>query len=237
MLTKLTAPLIFLCALVPFTARAAILGSGVTSREIRSVAPFSEITVHHALHADITVGDALQVEVSGDDNVVPLVRTEVRGQRLVVEMLPGSAVRPRLALLVRVRVPRLLEVQASGAAYVEAHGRAIADLRVEATGSARVSIAGISGSLIQVTTRGASSVSLRGQSRSLTAAILGASGLQARDAVTEAATITVEGSSRAEICASQSLEVTLTGASLADYYCNPVRVRPRISGASSLVMH
>jgi hypothetical protein len=76
-------------------------GSGRPTTELRDVGAFDSVAVSDTLHAVITLApDAPQLfEVSGDDDLVPLVRTRVVGSQLVLDLRgtcapPARSTRP-----------------------------------------------------------------------------------------------------------------------------------------------
>src|SRR5258708_5843063 len=59
-------------------------GSGTPKTEVREVGAFTSVKLEGSLRADIAAGGAQHVEISGDDNIVALMTTEVTDQRLRV---------------------------------------------------------------------------------------------------------------------------------------------------------
>jgi hypothetical protein len=106
-------------------------GSGVRATESRSIGAFEQID---ASGVDVRVvvdpGAATdKLEVVGDDNLVPLVRTRVDGSRLVVDVTDYARVDVRLT------ATGTLLVDAESSASVTAHGK-VDRLEAELTGSA-----------------------------------------------------------------------------------------------------
>ena len=85
----------------------AIQGSGVAKEEIRAVGPCDGIDVQSALSAVVTAGPAASVTIRGDDNLVPLVETEVEGSTLHARMRPNTNSTTKLPLELVVTLPRL----------------------------------------------------------------------------------------------------------------------------------
>src|SRR5262245_57452735 len=83
-------------------------GSGTPKTEVRKVSGFSKIKLEGALHADITSGAEALVEIGGDDNIVPLITTEVTDERL--RIAPSKPVAPKLELVARIATPTLTAV-------------------------------------------------------------------------------------------------------------------------------
>ena len=59
-----------------------VKGSGKVTSLTRSVGSFKVVQLDGSLDADITLGKQTGLKISGDDNIVPLVKTEVKGDTL-----------------------------------------------------------------------------------------------------------------------------------------------------------
>jgi hypothetical protein len=100
---------------------ASVTGSGQYATEERDVAPFTGVAVSNSLAATLTLApDQPQaVEVSGDDNLVRLVRTRVASDKLVVDLPPNTQLHEKLALRIRVSATALTRVEASDGCKVQ----------------------------------------------------------------------------------------------------------------------
>ena len=97
-------------------------GSGVKKTESRTVAAFSEVAASSGLDVVVHVGAAPSVGVSGDDNIVPLVETEVSADRLRVGYRSARNIDTTMPVHVDVTVPALRYLSASGGCHVTADG-------------------------------------------------------------------------------------------------------------------
>jgi hypothetical protein len=190
----------------------AITGSGTPQTESRDVASFGRVSVGGALHAEITVGPAAAVQVTGDDNLVPLVRADVVGDELRLTL--EENVRPKVPLRVIVTAPKLAGVRAGGASSVKAVG--IDAERLDADAS------------------GASSLDLAGRVSTLKGEVSGASSLRARGLAAAVTTLDVAGASSAAVNCTGRLSADVSGASSLTYFGKPGSVEPRVSGASTV---
>jgi hypothetical protein len=95
------------------TACETIYGSGRAAEEERSVAPFRAVLVRAGLRAQISPGPQ-RVVVTGDDNIVPHVMTQVHGSVLTIE--PEVDFDPVVPLLTIVSAPEIdgASLQAGG---------------------------------------------------------------------------------------------------------------------------
>lgn len=190
-----------------------IEGSGVYKEESRPVGTFSQVSVSSALEAEIAVGAEPSVLVTGDDNLVALVQATVDGERLTLSTEPGVSYLPDQPLVVRVTVPSVTELEASGASKVIARG--------------------LSGRNLGIEVSGASTVDAAGWSDRLDVEVSGASKLNAFDLGTQVAFVEVSGASKAKVRADCEATIEASGASHVEVVGN-ARIREDVSGASSV---
>jgi hypothetical protein len=189
-----------------------VQGSGHTVQQPRAAAQFRRIEVRGSTDVVARVGPATSITVSGDDNIVPHVRTDVRGGTLVVEMDDGDYT-PSARLLVTVSTPALDAISISGSADVVAQGVAAERFDAHISGSGNLE--------------------LHGQARVLDASISGSGdmrlyGLSARRAVVE-----ISGSGDVELSAVEALDVEVSGSGDVHYRGNPART-VQVSGSGSV---
>src|SRR5678815_676048 len=103
-----------------FSGIAGVAGSGNAKSDVRQVGAFSALDISGAIDADITIGADSHVEISGDDNLVPLITTELHGDAL--EIGTHQNMRPKLPLVAHITAPRTSAVHVSGSGTVTIHG-------------------------------------------------------------------------------------------------------------------
>src|SRR5262249_39730538 len=97
-----------------------VQGSGNARTEVRNVPAFSAVSVAGSLDADIAIGPEARVEITGDDNIVPLITTDVHGDRL--EIGSRKSFRTSVHLVAKITMPRLTGLGLTGSGDVTAHG-------------------------------------------------------------------------------------------------------------------
>jgi hypothetical protein len=187
-------------------------GSGSPKTETRQVSAFTQVGLHGALHADITAGAAQAVEIGGDDNIVPLVTTEVKAQRLDVGT--NKRIAPKLELLARIATPALTALSASGSTTIKLHGVASDTFDLDTSGSAQIAASG--------------------KTRKLTVTIAGSATIDARELAAEDVSIQVSGSGDVDVTATGVLEVQISGSGRVRYYGTPRELKKSISGSGTV---
>lgn len=187
-------------------------GSGTPKTETRPASGFTSVAVSGALSVEVGTAGAAGVELSGDDNVLPLIRTEVEGDRLTVAS--RGSFRPKVPLVIRVTAPQLAELAVSGASKAVLHG--------------------VHGDSLKIDLGGASKLRADGAVGRLTVEVSGASNAELDDLAAERVTATVEGASDADIAVSKALDAHVSGASRLRYRGDPAELEQDVTGASNL---
>jgi hypothetical protein len=189
-------------------------GSGIHRSETRSVAKFDEIDLT-TVDAQIVVDESApgdKIEITGDDNLVPLVRIAVDGRRLVVKV--DDEIDRRLPLSLVIRAPRITRLDAV---------------------SSDVSLEVKADTLLTVNAAGDSHLTVRGSVARLDANLAGKASLEARELSARDVEIDAAGSSSASVCATANLDADVAGESDVRYYCNPVHVDRDVDGEGTFV--
>jgi len=186
-------------------------GSGRLVTESRPVRGFTAVAVSGAGHVIIEQTGVESLQVTAEDNILPFVRTEVRGGRLILGFEPGVRINTTRGVQYRITVAELTEIEASGASSVEA-------LRVDAeTLTARIS--------------GASSYSASGIVDDHRVELSGASRCDAEDLVSREVTASLSGACYCLVRVHDRLVVNASGASTLEYIGDPA-VAVNVSGGS-----
>ena len=189
-----------------------IEGSGKIVREARDASGFDSIDVGGAFVVEVSVGSTFSVEVEGDDNLVPLVKTEVRGDALHIGIDKGYKSHDRLKIFVT--APDLGGVDASGAANVNATGIQNSGVRIQASGGSRVTVAG--------------------QTADLMVDISGGAKVIANELTAANANVDASGGATAEVNVSNELNAEASGGSRIIYSGSPANVQKNSSGGARI---
>ena len=198
------------CGRFKMGSYSAVEGSGVSKTESRSVGSFSEVEIGNAMKLQVQLGEKTAVEVTGDDNLVPLVQTLVTGDRLTVSF--DGSYSTKIGISVKVTTPKLTALSGSGASALTATD--------------------FWGNPLKLQLSGASSASVSGKVETLDVECTGASRVLAKDLAAKAVKVDASGVSHVEVNASDQLDAKASGASSIDYVGKPKMVWPQASGAS-----
>ncbi len=188
-----------------------VSGSGERAEVTRVVEAFDSVELAVPCAATVRVGSGTSVTLSGDDDLLPHVTTEVRRGRLVIE-LEGNY-RFRQELRVEITTPRLSSVALLG--------------------SGDVPVAGVTGAAFRVSVEGSGDIVALGEVGRLEASIDGSGDLRLQRLVAQEASITIEGSGAARLNAERALRYRIDGSGDVSYVGSP-EVSGGISGSGSV---
>lgn len=195
----------------PIAACGGEKGSGTITTETRSVSGFTEVEVQGVIHLDLRLGSSHAVALTGDDNLLPLVETEVVGDKLIIKS--KRSINPSKPLVAKVEAPNVTLVEGSGAADLTVSNVDNEELALELSGAGKMKAVGKTGKL-RVRVSGAGSAD--------------AQKMAADDIVVD-----VSGAATVEVGSPKTLAVEISGAGSVRYSGDPA-IEKQISGAGSV---
>lgn len=215
-------------------ASAGVRGSGIKLTEARKVAEFTEIEVGEDVHLEVTRGPTA-LTISGDDNVVPMYRTEVVGKRLAIHRAPGSeSMRKKLDLVVKVSTPSLTRLDAGGGVEVVLNGLTERAFEAVLSGGVDFSAANLKVEALKLEASGGVHARLSGSARDV--ALTGSGGVEVRAKELTMNTVTVDASGGCdlELTVREAISGEISGGVGVKVHGNPPRSRVQSSGGASV---
>jgi len=189
-----------------------VSGSGNTTTEKRSVAGFDSVEVSGIFQVEIVSGKDFSVEVQADDNLVPLVTTEVKGSTLHIGL--DKKVSHRSDLIVRLTTPNIQKVDSSGVSTIN--------------------ISGVKNDSFTISSSGASKIGVSGETAKFSVDVSGAGKVDAENLKAVDADVNASGACNVSVNVSGSLKTDASGASHITYTGDPRSVDNHQSGVGSV---
>jgi len=161
---------------------------------------------------DVNCQKPASVEIEADDNILPLVQTDVRGGVLYVSTTKSYSSRGGIKL--RITVPDLASVKS--------------------TGAGKFNISGVKNDKFEIRSTGAATVVAAGQSKSVKISSTGAGKIDAHELRAGDADVSVTGAAGVDVYATDELDVNVSGAGRVTYSGNP-KVNKKVSGAGQVI--
>jgi len=208
-----------------------VKGDGNVVKEKRDVSGFTELEVSGAFEVYITQGSTEGLVVEADQNLMELIVTEVRGDKLLIYTEKG--IRDAEEMSIYLDYVNLEEIDVSGAVEIKTENRMKVDnLEIGASGAAELEMS-IEAETIDGDFSGASEIEFSGYADELRMDLSGASDLDAKELETKVTKLDISGAGSASVFATEELHVDASGASSVRYKGNP-KVYQDTSGASSV---
>jgi hypothetical protein len=222
------------CSLVSVGSLNGVRGSGSVVKETRSVSGFSQIELAISGDAYVQQGESESLTIEGEDNILPLITTNVQGGRLVIgsrSTVGFSTTRP-LVFHIVVKDLRGLEISGSGKFLVGQMQTNDMDLQISGSGEisfdqliAQSLTANIAGSgTIRVSAGSVARQSVR---------IPGSGNFDADQLQSQIASVHLDGSGNANLWVTEQFNVVVNGSGSVYYYGSP-QVSTTINGSGNV---
>ncbi len=191
----------------------AVQGDGKNVVENRQVATLDGLDVNGPMQVEVRVGQQTSLQLEGDSNILPLIRTDASGGTLRV-WIEGS-VRTSNPIRVTYTTPVLRQVSTNG--------------------SGSMSVSGLNGAPLELSLNGSRSVRLSGKVTQLDARLNGSGGLNASGLDSGSTVVRQNGSGRLELgrINGESLNLDLGGSGGAYASGNVRNMTVRVHGSGS----
>ncbi len=189
-----------------------VRGSGVRKTEKRDLPAFNSISTTGAFEVEVNCQKPASFEIEADDNLLPLIQTEVKGGVLQISTTKGYS--SSGGIMVRITVPDLASIKS--------------------TGAGKFHVSEVKNDSFEIQSTGAAQVVASGQSKSVKIGSTGAGKIDAHNLRANNAEVSVTGAASVEVEAADELDVTVSGAGRVTYSGNP-KINKHVSGAGQVI--
>ncbi len=208
-----------------------VVGSGNVIKETRPVSGFTSIALTCFGDVQLTQGDADSLVIEAEDNIMPMLVSEVQGSQLVLKTKPNTSYSTTRGVRFIITVKDLREIRSSASGNVNAGEIKSGSFNMVLNGSGDVTLAGLQASALSVEVTGSGNADVRGgQADQITANLHGSGDFTASNLASQTARVTVTGSGNATVWAKTSLSATLNGSGDLEYFGSP-SVNSNVTGS------
>ncbi|MCK9424264.1 MAG: DUF2807 domain-containing protein [Bacteroidales bacterium] len=209
-----------------------IKGDGKVIKETRSVPSFNGIDISGAFDVYLKQGSTEEVILEADDNILPLIRTDVVGGTLRIEI--HKPIHHATVLKAYITVKELKNIEVSGAVDLETTSRiTVPELSVDASGASDSKM-DIAVQKLKLDCSGASKFKFSGTAVDVGMDLSGASDIFAYDLFAENYDLQISGAGNAQVNVSKKIRAEISGAGSVRYKGSPSEVDQSVSGAGSI---
>jgi hypothetical protein len=220
------------CSGFDWSDASAIKGSGKIASETRPVSQFDRVSVSGSGVLSIVQGDEEGLTIEADDNLLPLIKSEVADGLLKVGPDHGNF-KPTRLIYYQLRLKNLKELHLSGSLEAVTPSLHADQLLLSISGSGNIKVPKLETAKLEVHVSGSGDLDLAGKAEQQTVRISGSGNYRAGDCASQNTTIQVSGSGDATVWARQALEAQVSGSGDIRYYGAP-QVNSHVSGSGSI---
>jgi hypothetical protein len=210
-----------------------VTGSGNKATETRPVSGFDRIDLYGVGRLVVRQTGTQSLTVEGDDNIVPLVKSEVSGQTLRIGLEHDEQIQPRLPLVFDVSVSELSGLTLSGAGSIEGNDLKAGNLDARISGAGNAHLGNLTAGNLKATLSGAGGFAVSGNVADQEIVLSGAGSYRGDELQSRNASVRATGAGSATVRVSNNLDATLSGVGSIKYYGSPA-VQQHKSGLGSI---
>ncbi len=223
------------CSINPYPG--AIQGSGKVVSESRPVSGFTHIIINGGGEATITQGSSESLSIAAEDNILPLITSQVVDGTLTLELkTQGSSTSLTINRPIKytITVTDLSAFDRNGSGNTTIGDIQTASLALTAQGAGSITLASLQANQLSVENEGTGDISINaGKIGSLSLSLYGAGAFSAANLESQNAQVWLTGSGSAKLWVDQTLQVTDTGSGNVSYFGSPV-ITMNITGSGTL---
>ena len=194
-----------------------IIGSGNSVTENRSVSGINAVSLTNSGKLVVQYGTTESLSITADDNILPVLTSDVINGRLVLGSKPNTSISTRSGIVYLLTVKNLQTI--------------------EITGSGDAVVSGVNGDDLKSTVTGSGSLTLDGALKSQTVTITGSGDYNGTNLSSHQASVTCSGSGSVIVKVSESLKVHITGSGSVGYIGDPQITEKIVTGSGTLHKH
>ncbi len=198
------------CMFIPVKP-ARVIGSGNVISEPRTVSGITSISVEGSANVKVIFGVAESLVITGEDNIIFLIETNVQNHQLIVKTKPLMTYSAKKPVLVTVTLKSLKSASIKG--------------------SGNMDISGYPGGSLEVNLPGSGNISLGGLANDVRINLDGYGNIFADQLIAKTATVALNGSGTVTVYASERLDANIGGSGTIQYSGNPAIVNQKVTGS------
>ncbi|WP_430646910.1 head GIN domain-containing protein [Agromyces sp. GXS1127] len=207
--------------------------AGETRTETREIEDASSVSLRGSGDMTIRLGDAPSLTVTGGENVLERLTTEVEGDELVIDLQRGPIIVGARDLVFDITLTSLEGVLISGSGDVTAEFGDADDVTLEIRGSGEIETDELDAATVRASISGSGSIVPSGSTDELLVQVDGSGDVDAADLSADSARVVLSGSGEISVDVSDSLEVVLSGSGTVRYSGRP-EIRSTVSGSGEI---
>lgn len=210
-----------------------IRGSGNVVETSVEVQDFSRVVFAGSGDLYIVQGSNEKLEIEAEENLIPYLEIEVRGDTLTIGTERGKNLRPREPISFYLELKELSGLTLSGSGLVEMDELQTEDLSLTLSGSGNIVVGDLDAITLNVSLSGSGNIDVSGELENQDVTLSGSGDYDAGDLFSGVTDILISGSGTVEVQAEETLDVLISGSGDVRYHGSP-RLDQRITGSGKV---
>lgn len=219
-------------------AQQKIVGDGSVKKEVRPVSDFTGVVVSGNVNVQISYGDAKDITVEADENILPYIETSVENGNLVIKTKDRVSLRSKHKLIVYASLTKVARLRVSGSGNITGSGDFSNDGKTDiaVSGSGNINVAMNSFTETKINISGSGNVTLRGKStNNIDAAVSGSGNIDCAEVSCNDVSAHVSGSGNIKVYANRSIDARVSGSGNIYYKGSATNINLISSGSGKII--
>jgi len=210
-----------------------VRGSGNVISEDRAVSGFSKVSVSGSGNLFLEQGDEESLTIEAEDNILPLIITEVSGNTLKIGFKTGTSISTIKSIEFHLKVKELDSISASGSGTINCSDLSTENLSIRTSGSRMADISNLKATSIDINSSGSGNITLAGTTDSQNIESSGSFKYFAEDLKSSSCVINSSGSCNLLVNVSDDLNIKASGSVKVTYIGTPT-ITQKTSGSATI---
>lgn len=213
-----------------------VQGSGKMSSETRALEGVSQVELASFGELTVLMGDKEEIVIEAEDNILPLITTNVTAGKLVISTRPNTSIGASQRVRYTLTVKSMDTLVLAGSGNIKVVGTLKGrDVTVKIAGSGDITIEDVQASDLFVDISGSGSVDVRGKADTLLAEINGSGSTNGSDLESRSAKAHIFGSGDIHVWVTEALDVIIDGSGNVEYFGNPSTLTQSTPGSGNII--
>jgi hypothetical protein len=210
-----------------------IRGNGQVTTETRATQPFNQIVSNGSFEIVVLPSLVHEVRLETESNLIDFIRTDVAGNRLIIETSNNRCVNNTLPLRITVYSPYVNGFEMNGSGSMVAYGLDVAELSANLNGSGTIDLDAVA-DVVRCTISGSGTIEISGVTDISELQISGSGTIYGYDLDQNACYATITGSGNMYVYPNLLLDVEISGSGNLYYKGNPQLIQ-KITGSGRVI--
>lgn len=198
-----------------------VKGNGNVTTVTRTIDDFDKVSIGGSFDVNLVAGKEGKITIEGEENVIPFIETEVKGNKLKIQFKENTNIRTTRRLLVTVPFEDIEAISLGGSGNVKVEKIIKASEVALSLGGSGNIIAQINSDETKASIGGSGNIKLKGTSNNLKCSIAGSGSVKAYNLETENLKASIAGSGSVQATVKTKIKASIVGSGSVYYKGNP----------------